>query len=807
MLIRPQGLAALAAGLFALMPAAAAQAAERGAGSPARLASGEPVPGEVLVGFERGASGRERAAARRGAGVTVKRGLKVDGVQLVATGRGESVDAAIERLERDPNVRYAEPNRWRTASATVPNDALFGQLWGLNNTGQTVDSIGGLPDADIDAPEAWDVFTGGSTLVAVVDEGIAYDHPDLAPNMWTNPGEIAGNGIDDDGNGFADDVHGFDFADEDSDPRDFGGHGTHVAGTIAAAGNNGSGVAGVSWSARLMAVRGLGPTGGSDADIANAFEYAADNGARVVNASLGGPGASLTLHAPIQNHPETLFVVAAGNSATNNDPIRSASEYPCSFPDANVICVAATNQGDGLASFSNFGGTSVDLGAPGVNVLSTRPGVGMGDGFEINDFGGRWNPHVDSVLGSAWARTTATPAAGAFAIEDSPGGNYANNANTYVDLLTPVDLRGAQGCVLTFKARFALATGDNFVVDRSVNGGAFNRLSTVSGTSSGTYQSLELSLAADGQPEVVFGFGLESNGDAVVGDGIHVDDVAVRCDQPTPATPVFQLLDGTSMATPHVAGAAALLLGQKPALTVAQVRSALLDTGDPLPALAGKTVTGKRLNVNNAIRSPLLVVPPVAQTGASSGVTTTGAVLGGVVNARGTATAWQFELGTTAAYGSGTAVVDAGSSGSDQAVSAAVGGLQPSTTYHYRLVALRGAERFPGSDATFTTAPSPVVRPPTIKPPVPSLAQRVKRARVACTRKRGSYRCRVVRAQSLRVSLKLKRGKKVVGRGKGRAGKVIKLRGPKAKAGRYKITLTFTEGKKKASITRRIRVS
>ena len=223
-------------------------------------------------------------------------------------------------------------------------------------------------------------------------------------------------------------------------------------------------------------MRGLGPTGGSDADIANAFEYAADNGARVVNASLGGPGASATLHAPIQNHPETLFVVAAGNSATNNDPIRSASEYPCSFPDANLICVAATTQGDGLASFSNFGGTSVDLGAPGVNVLSTRPGVGMSDGFEVNDFGGRWNPHVDPA-GLGVGQDDATPAAGSFAIEDSPGGNYANNTN---NLRRPAHAgrpRGAQGCVLTFKARYTLAAGDNFVVDRSVDDwGTFTRL-------------------------------------------------------------------------------------------------------------------------------------------------------------------------------------------------------------------------------------------------------------------------------------------------------------------------------------------
>jgi subtilisin family serine protease len=770
------------------------------------------VPGEVLVGFERGATGGERASARRSAGVSVKRALMVPGVQLVKTARGESVRAAIARLERDPNVAYAEPNRWRTASATVPDDTLFGQLWGLDNTGQTVDSVAGAPDADIDAPEAWDVFTGGSTLVAVVDEGVAYDHPDLAPNIWTNPGEVAGNGADDDGNGFADDVHGFDFADGDPDPRDFGGHGTHVAGTIAAAGNNGAGVVGVSWSARLMAVRALGPTGGSDADIANAFEYAADNGARVVNASLGGPGGGTTLHAPIVGHRETLFVVAAGNDGVSVDPVSPVtSEFPCAFDDANLICVAATTQSDGLASFSNFGGTSVDLGAPGTNVLSAQPDrddIRLSDGFEADDFATRWDAHVDLGTTSAWGRTSATAASGSFSIADSPAGNYASSSSSYADLRDPVNLTGLHGCVVSFRARHALLAGDDLTFDVTVDDGDnWTRTFDVSGSTGGAYRAYSADLEADDQPSVRFGFGLETNATGVA-DGASVDDVTLRCIRAEQGAPAFGFLDGTSMATPHVAGAAALLLGHKPTLSVAQARAALLSTGDPLPALAGTTVTGRRLNVKNAIRSPALVVPPTAQTGAASSVTTSSAVLSGVVNPRGVATSWLFEYGPTAAYGSQTALTDAGATGADQAVAVAVGGLSPATTYHYRLVAVRGGERFPGADASFTTVSPPIVTPPIVEPPLPSLRARAKAARVACGRRRGNYRCRVSLRQGskLRAKLVLKRGRKVLGRGSGRVGRLITLKGKRAKAGRYIVKLTLIEGTKRASRTKRVRV-
>ena len=215
-----------------------AEAAPRGTAGPlapgptssVRRWTGRPDPGRAALGFRRNAQGVDRAAARRHAGVRVERALRVEGVQLVTVERGSSAREAIERLEADPAVRYAEPNRLRRASATVPDDPGFGQLWGLHNTGQTVSGIAGLPDSDIDAPEAWDLSTGGGALVAVVDEGIAYDHPDLAPNMWRNPGEVAGNGVDDDGNGYVDDIHGIDTVDDDSDPRDSGGHGTHVAG-------------------------------------------------------------------------------------------------------------------------------------------------------------------------------------------------------------------------------------------------------------------------------------------------------------------------------------------------------------------------------------------------------------------------------------------------------------------------------------------------------------------------------------------------------------------------------------------------
>jgi hypothetical protein len=385
---------------------------------------------------------------------------------------------------------------------------------------------------------------------------------------------------------------------------------------------------------------------------------------------------------------------------------------------------------------------------------------------------------------------------------------------SYADLAAPLDLSGASGCSLNFAARTALATGDRCVVDLSVDGGATfpDRLLNLTTSTAGVYRSFELDLAAaDGQPDVKFGFGLES-GPSGTADGVNVVDVSVACRQSATGAAAHIFMDGTSMATPHVAGAAALLLGRKPTLTVAQLRSVLLGTGDVLPALAGKiTPPGRRLNIDNAIRSSAAVADPpapVADTRAATNVSSTGATLNGSLNPRGTRTSFQFEFGTTTAYGSATPLTADGAANRPGDVSAAVSGLAQGTTHHYRLVAVRGDQRFPGPDATFTTAGSPATAAPTVVPPKrPSLKQRARRARVTCTRRRGAFRCRVTRAgTTLRVQLTMRKGKRVVGRGRGKAGKRITLRGAKAKPGRYKVTVTLFERGRRASATKRVTV-
>lgn len=270
-------------------------------------------------------------------------------------------------------VATIEPD-YVITSAAVSNDPSFGQLWGLSNTGQS----GGLRDADIDAPEAWDITTGSrSVVVAVIDTGIDYTHRDLAANAWRNPGEVAGDGLDNDGNGFVDDVYGWDFANNDADPLDDQGHGTHVAGTIGAVGNNGTGVVGVSWNVSIIGLKFLGANGsGSTSGAVAAINYATrmrrDFGINIVatNNSWGGGGSSTSLRDAIAAGGQAgiLFVAAAGNESTNIDATPS---YPASYTSDALISVAATDRSNNLASFSNYGATGVDLAAPGVSIYST----------------------------------------------------------------------------------------------------------------------------------------------------------------------------------------------------------------------------------------------------------------------------------------------------------------------------------------------------------------------------------------------------------------------------------------------------
>lgn len=340
--------------------------------------SDEYVPGQIVVRFRSDSSKRARKLTLRRVGATSAKRLPVADAVLASLPEDVSVSQARRTLSSATTVKYAEPN-FKVDITNTPDDPLFSSLWAMQNTGQS----GGLAGADIRATEAWNVHTGnGTAVVGVLDTGIDYNHEDLAGNIWTNGGEFGldeqghdkrSNGADDDNNGFDDDWHGYDMVNDDSDPFDGHAHGTHVAGTIGAEGDNGVGVAGVNWWVQLMPVKVLSDGGsGSHVGLAQGIEYAADNGADVVNMSLGSPSPSSLLSDTIEAYPNVLFAVAAGNNSANADSGGSGASYPCNDTAANIVCVGASTASDGVASFSNYGSTSVDLAAPGTNILSAK---------------------------------------------------------------------------------------------------------------------------------------------------------------------------------------------------------------------------------------------------------------------------------------------------------------------------------------------------------------------------------------------------------------------------------------------------
>jgi subtilisin family serine protease len=327
-----------------------------------------------------------------------------------------NVEETISAYENDPRIEYIEPDyiisledvektsptqensATITPQTTTPNDPSYPQLWGLNNTGQS----GGTPDADIDAPEAWDIQTGNpNTVIGVIDTGVDYNHPDLVGNIWTNPGEIAGDGIDNDSNGYIDDIRGWDFAYNDNDPMDVQSHGTHVSGTIAAKGNNGIGVTGVNWNAKILPLKFLNDSGSGDTSNAIlALNYATAKGVKITNNSWGGGGYSQGLYDAINTAGQqgALFIAAAGNDYGNNNDILPA--YPASYNLPNIISVASTDHNDALSYFSNYGPTTVDLGAPGEEIYSTTPGgnYGLKSGTSMA------TPHVSGGAALVWSQ-------------------------------------------------------------------------------------------------------------------------------------------------------------------------------------------------------------------------------------------------------------------------------------------------------------------------------------------------------------------------------------------------------------------
>jgi subtilisin family serine protease len=325
--------------------------------------------GEVIIKFRDNATTADVNAIMSDLGGTrLKHFQRIKADQLRVS--KFSTAEAVDRYKNNPKVVYIEPNYvWKTV--VTPNDPSFPQQWSLENTGQT----GGVPGADINAAAAWGVSTGDdSVIVAVIDTGVDYNHPDLAENIWTNLAEKNGlPGVDDDGNGYIDDIHGYNFAYGIPDPMDDNGHGTHCSGTIGAVSNNGVGITGVTWHVRIMALKFLDSFGSGSSDGAiSAIDYAISNGARVLSNSWGGDAFSQGLLDAIERAREAgvVFVAAAGNASSNVD---LTPFYPAAYPSTNIVSVAASDAYDQLASFSNYGATTVDLAAPGVDILSTFP--------------------------------------------------------------------------------------------------------------------------------------------------------------------------------------------------------------------------------------------------------------------------------------------------------------------------------------------------------------------------------------------------------------------------------------------------
>lgn len=341
----------------------------------------------ILVVFKENTSAALRANARNLVKATMA-DRNADGVddkyRHVLKGRlanfklnDNNAKEAIEKLAKHPAVEYVEPD-YQVQALGIPDDSRFDELWGLNNTGQT----GGTADADIDAPEAWDITVGSrDVIVGVIDTGVDYTHPDLAANAWQNPGEIAGDGIDNDDNGYIDDVYGINAITGTGDPMDDQGHGTHVSGTIGATGNDALGVAGVNHEVSIVGCKFLSASGsGSTSDAIECIDYMvalkdAGHNIRVTNNSWGGGGFSQALSDAItaSENADILFVAAAGNSAVDND---QNPHYPSSYEQDSVLAIASTTHTDAMSSFSQWGATSVDMGAPGSDILSTVPGGG-----------------------------------------------------------------------------------------------------------------------------------------------------------------------------------------------------------------------------------------------------------------------------------------------------------------------------------------------------------------------------------------------------------------------------------------------
>ena len=492
----------------------------------------------------------------------------------------------VAELSLDPAVERAEPNHIRTFNS-LPNDTLFTNLWALRNQGQWVNGSTGVAGADIRFVPAWKLArpNPNPVVVAVMDSGVDYTHPDLAANMWTNPGEIPGNGLDDDKNGYVDDYYGYDFAGHQPDPMDSGFHGTHVAGIIAATGNNQSGIIGVDYQAQIMALRIS--TNGTNLSVSaeiGGLQYATQMKSRgvnlvAINASFGGNNYNYTEQSAIQaaGNAGIIFCAAAGNSTNNND---FTPHYPASYRLPNMIVVAASDQNDALTDFSDYGANTVDLAAPGDNILSLLP---------VSQAITNMDTHVESgptrYPATALIYSGTTPGITATAYYCGLG--YPTNFPPEVQNNIALIARGT--LYFSNKVANAMAAGARAVI--IYNNTNVNLTPT-------------LSYTANWIPSV---FLSQSDGLALQS---QLPATVKVVNTPAPGPPqIYQYLSGTSMAAPQVTAAVAFAAQNFPYESVAQRIQRILGNVDVLPSLAGKVRTGGRLNLQRIVDTDLNGLP------------------------------------------------------------------------------------------------------------------------------------------------------------------------------------------------------
>lgn len=615
--------------IAALAPAGAAFAADEAMSAVDEWSEmDQPLPSDrIIVRWHADADRTDRAQARRSVETADAQNLGSRRFQLLELGDGEDPDAAVAALKQNPAVANVSRDGYSVLDANEPNDPLFNQLWGLDNKGLNLLGLPSTAGLDIDALGAWGKTTGDmSVVVADLDDGIRPQHPDLASRIWNNSDEVPGNGIDDDGNSYVDDTFGMDFAGSnvdvpatDNDPTDdiqAGGHGTHTAGTIAAAGNNGQGITGVAQKATLMPLRVCGWSNyyanvscPFSSQVA-AINYAGKNGARIANMSLGGTTGNSLVRDAFAANPQVLFVISAGNDGWNVE-VPGQTKYPCAWDPTtsgiagavdNVVCVAASDQKDGKASFSNWGKVKVDLAAPGTEVLSTYPHQQRyAEDFE------------SSFAFTGWTNGGFTTGTGPFTTTGITNNTSTQTNNTTRSTTTPaINVTGPLRCVAYQTRKVTLGTGDSYNYAVYQDGSPF----TVSTPAAGDMVrgSYGFNVSAGSHAITVrydFTKGTTNTG------SVWLDNLKIGCWVPPGAesSASYEYLQGTSMAAPQVTGAAALLAAYEPDASTMQLKQALLTSVDPVAIFHPNTgtypiATGGRLNANKALDAVDALVAP-----------------------------------------------------------------------------------------------------------------------------------------------------------------------------------------------------